>query len=82
MSLEKFRSIFEGLKVAHGYFKLEKRGLTENPRKPEFFASLRHRSFGKDHLTGTGNGLGIVPINEENNCKWGCIRYRPVPLRP
>ena len=29
--------------------------------------------FGKKHLQGEGAALGIVPITETNDCKWGCI---------
>ncbi|HAT63044.1 MAG TPA: hypothetical protein DCS66_00365, partial [Flavobacteriaceae bacterium] len=25
------------------------------------------------HLSGKGQSVGIIPINEENNCKWGCV---------
>jgi len=27
----------------------------------------------EDHLNGVDPALGIIPINEHNNCKWGCI---------
>jgi len=81
MSLEKFRSIFEGLKVAHGYFKLEKTGANGKTQgKAGVLREPQTPKLWEDHLTGTGNGLGIVPINEENNCKWGCIDIDQYPL--
>ena len=27
----------------------------------------------QDHLKGVEPALGIIPINENNMCKWGCI---------
>ena len=27
----------------------------------------------KNHIEGKGPALGIIPITESNNCKWGCI---------
>ena len=26
-----------------------------------------------NHLTGEGPALGIIPITEDNDCRWGCI---------
>ena len=33
-----------------------------------------------DHLNGKEPSLGIIPINEENNCYWGCIDIDEYPL--
>jgi hypothetical protein len=38
------------------------------------------RLFGKAHLSGKGAGVGIIPINETNDCKWGCIDIDQYPL--
>ena len=27
----------------------------------------------EDHLNGIEPSLGIIPINEDNECRWGCI---------
>ncbi len=81
MEIKKFASIFDGLKEAYGYFKIEKTGsngkaqgkagVTREPRTPELW---------QNHLLGKGTGLGIIPINEDNNCKWGCIDIDQYPL--
>jgi hypothetical protein len=31
-------------------------------------------------LSGKGNSVGIIPINEDNKCKWGCIDVDQYPL--
>ena len=74
-------AIFDGLKEAHGYFKIEKTaangkaqgkaGVTREPRTKKLW---------ENHLSGKGNGLGIIPINEDNMCKWGCIDVDQYPL--
>ena len=73
--------IFEGLKVAHGYFKIEKTGANGKAQgKAGVLREPQTTQLWQEHLTGTGNGLGIVPINEENSCKWGCIDIDQYPL--
>ena len=32
------------------------------------------------HLSGKGTGIGIIPINEDNMCKWGCVDVDQYPL--
>tara|TARA_R110000796_G_scaffold22846_8_gene65827 strand:- start:8110 stop:9648 length:1539 start_codon:yes stop_codon:yes gene_type:complete len=81
MSVDKFMGIFEGLKVAHGYFKIEKTGANGKAQgKAGVLREPQTTQLWQEHLTGTGNGLGIVPINEENSCKWGCIDIDQYPL--
>jgi hypothetical protein len=81
MSIEKFMAIFDGLKVAHGYFKIEKTGASGKAQgKAGVLREPQTKKLWEDHLSGTGNGLGIIPINEENNCKWGCIDIDQYPL--
>jgi hypothetical protein len=73
--VDKFINIFEGLKRAHG--------CTYINSVPKNGAKLKTKSFVKreivtrqhfeDHLNGIEPTLGIIPINEEDNCKWGCI---------
>ena len=81
MSVEKFMAIFDGLKMAHGYFKIEKTGANGKAQgKAGVLREPQTRQLWEDHLSGTGSGLGIIPINEENNCKWGCIDIDQYPL--
>ncbi len=81
MTVKKFSAIFDGLKEAYGYFKIEKTGsngkaqgkagVTRHPRTTKLW---------ENHLSGKGTGLGIIPINEDNMCKWGCIDVDQYPL--
>ncbi len=72
--IEKFKEIFKGLERAHGCTKIS--APTENGVK------LKGQSFvvrqpvtdnlWRMHLQGT-QSLGIIPINEDNQCVWGCV---------
>lgn len=81
MSVEKFMAIFEGLKEAHGYFKIEKTNANgKNTGKAGILREPQTVHLWESHLSGQGNGLGIIPINEDNCCKWGCIDIDQYPL--
>ena len=75
MDIEKFKEIFRGLNVAYGKFipsdtndagKLQ--GDNKIIRQPDGLPD----KLWEDHLNGT-NSLGIIPIDENNECRWGCI---------
>ena len=75
MDIEKFKEIFRGLNIAYGKFipsdtndagKLQ--GDNKNIRQPDGLPD----KLWEDHLNGT-NSLGIIPIDENNECRWGCI---------
>ena len=81
MSLDKFMAIFDGLKEAHGYFKIEKTSASGKAQgKAGVLREPQTTQLWENHLLGTGNGLGIIPINEDNCCKWGCIDIDQYPL--
>lgn len=81
MSLEKFASIFDGLKEAYGYFKIEKTGANGKAKgKAGIVREPRTAKLWENHLAGNGTGLGIIPINEDSMCKWGCIDIDQYPL--
>lgn len=81
MSIEKFSAIFDGLKEAYGTFKIEKKQANgKNGGKAAILREPRTMVLWEGHLTGKGKGIGIIPINEENNCKWGCIDIDQYPL--
>ena len=81
MSLDKFMTIFDGLKEAHGYFKIEKTGANGKAQgKAGVLREPRTKQLWEKHLSGDGNGLGIIPINEDNQCVWGCIDVDVYPL--
>ena len=70
----KFKNIFEGLKIAYGQY--QKGDREENGKqKGKAFIVRKNVSddLWKNHIEGKGPALGIIPITESNNCKWGCI---------
>ena len=81
MYVDKFMAIFDGLKEAHGYFKIEKTAANGKAQgKAGVMREPRTKKLWENHLSGKGNGLGIIPINEDNMCKWGCIDVDQYPL--
>lgn len=81
MLVEKFMSIFDGLQEAYGYFKIEKKEANgKNKGKAGIVKQPRTMKLWEGHLSGKGIGIGIIPINAENSCKWGCIDIDQYPL--
>jgi hypothetical protein len=81
MSIKKFMAIFDGLKEAYGYFKIESTGSNGKAKgKAGVLKSPRTTKLWESHLKGGGTGLGIIPINEDNQCIWGCIDIDQYPL--
>ena len=71
---EKLNQIFHGSSRAHGTFTVENNIIgqkTQGKAKTikTIGASVKHW---QDHLEGT-QGLGIIPIDEDNLVKWGAI---------
>ena len=69
-----FKNIFKGLERAHGCTKV---GPTNNSGEKVKGQSFVVRQPVTDdlwtkHLNGT-QSLGIIPINEDNQCVWGCV---------
>ena len=75
MKTEKFKNIFEGLKIAYGQYQKGER--SENGSKQQGKAFIVRKNVSDDlwenHLQGKGPALGIIPIREDNACRWGCI---------
>ena len=81
MSVEQFSAIFDGLKQAYGTFKIEKKTQSgKNSGKAAVIREPRTTALWEGHLAGTGQAIGIIPINEDNECKWGCIDIDQYPL--
>jgi len=81
MEIKKFASIFDGLKEAYGYFKIEKTGSNGKAQgKAGVTREPRTKELWENHLLGNSMGIGIIPINEDNCCKWGCIDIDQYPL--
>ena len=72
--INEFIKIFEGYEWAHGIFKKDKSNL---PGKVEGVSIVKREEVTKvmweNHLNGLEPSLGIMPVNEKSECKWGCI---------
>jgi hypothetical protein len=82
MSLvEKFATIFNGLQLAYGTFTIDKKQLNgKSTGRAAIIREPRTTELWEGHLSGKGRGVGIIPINEENQCVWGCIDVDQYPL--
>ena len=72
--VDRFKKIFKGLERAHGCTKVSEP--TENGVKVKGQSFVVRQPVTDDlwrmHLQGT-QSLGIIPINEDNQCVWGCV---------
>lgn len=81
MSVEKFAAIFDGLKLAYGTFIVEKQQANgKNTGRASVIREPRNTKLWEGHLSGKGRGIGIIPINEDNQCVWGCVDIDQYPL--
>lgn len=74
--IDKFIDIFGGLRSAYGI--TTKTGEIrardgKHETKNSIIRSEVHDGLYQDHLDGKEPALGIVPINEDDNCRWGCV---------
>ena len=73
--MEKLKQIFSGLTIAYGQYQPGDRG--ENGTKQKGKAFIVRKTVTDElwinHLAGKGPALGIIPITENNDCRWGCI---------
>jgi hypothetical protein len=80
MSVQKFIDIFDGLQEAYGTFKIEKESATGKMQgKAAVVRESRTTVLWENHLKGK-TGIGIIPINSDNECQWGCIDVDQYPL--
>ena len=72
--IEKFSTIFDGLRLAYGTFKIENRNEKGKATgKAMIVREPRTEATWEGHLSGNGQSVGIIPINENNESRWGCI---------
>ena len=73
--MEDFRKIFTGLERAHGCTYVDKKGADGLKVKGKSFVKREPvtEELWQNHLNGIEPSLGIIPIDEENKCRWGCI---------
>lgn len=77
----KFAAIFDGLKSAYGTFRIDsKKADGKNTGKASLLRNPRTTELWEGHLSGKGDSIGIIPINEDNQCVWGCIDIDQYPL--
>ena len=69
-----FEKIFKGLERAHGCTKVTSPAENGVKLKGQSFVVRQPvtEELWKMHLDGT-QSLGIIPINEDNQCVWGCV---------
>lgn len=81
MSIEQFSTIFNGLQLAYGTYKIEKQNQNgKNTGRAAIVREPRTTELWEGHLSGKGQAIGIIPINEDNKCVWGCIDVDQYPL--
>ena len=69
---EDFFRIFPGLNRAYGQFFITER---KGPKLDGYGKTIRelyNAELWKEHLDGK-TGLGVIPIDENNQCKWACL---------
>jgi hypothetical protein len=78
---EKFTKLFQGSTKAHGYFEINKnRGDGKKQGNARTIKTAGPSiTLWESHLAGE-YGLGVIPIDEQNSCCWGCIDVDVYPL--
>ena len=73
--IERFKNIFTGLERAHGVTYVDKKGADGQKIKGKSFVTREYVTddMWSKHLQGTEPSLGIIPITDDNTCRWGCI---------
>ena len=73
--MDKFKQIFSGLTIAYGQYQPGDRGENGSKQKGKAFIVRKTVTdeLWTNHLGGEGPALGIIPITENNDCRWGCI---------
>jgi hypothetical protein len=73
--LERLREIFRGLETAYGQTKKTSEVRPNGKQEVKSFTIKQPvtNELWQAHIDGVEPALGIVPINEDNECKWGCI---------
>ena len=73
--MKNFIDLFSGLQRAHGCTYVEKKNADGTKIKGKSFVKREPvtEQLWTNHLNGIEPSLGIIPIDETNKCKWGCI---------
>lgn len=74
MEKDKFKKIFSGLQIAYGQYQPGDRSENGKQKGKAFIVRKPVTDdLWENHLKGEGAALGIIPITEDNSCRWGCI---------
>ena len=72
--MDKFKQIFSGLTIAYGQYQPGDRGENGKQQGKAFIVRKTVTDeLWTNHLEGKGPALGIIPITDTNDCRWGCI---------
>ena len=73
--MDDFIKIFSGLDRAHGVTYVDRKGADGQKIKGKSFVQREFvtNEMWENHLKGIEPSLGIIPITDDNTCKWGCI---------
>ena len=77
----RFKNLFAGLERAHGQYvagELDEKG--KKGGKAFIKKAIVTDTLWENHLLGKDPSLGIVPINDDSACKWGCIDVDTYPI--
>ena len=78
--IQRFALLFRGLDMAYGTFVATgKKPSGKSDGKAKFVKEKRNTNTFASHLNGE-QSVGIVPINEDSQCWWGCIDIDIYPL--
>jgi len=81
MDITRFKTIFSGLDIAYGTYRIER---SKDNGKQAGKAVVVRKPPTDDlwtaHLDGVEPSLGIIPIRADNSCVWGCIDIDQYPL--
>ena len=80
-ALQKFQSIFKGLDIAYGTYKIEAQKESGKQAGQAFVVRKPPTDdLWQKHFDGHDPSLGIIPIRADNTCIWGCIDIDQYPL--
>ena len=78
--LKRFMAAFEGFSAAHGQTQISNERRAGKQKAKSFIVRKPlTEELVEEHLKGS-NGVGSIPINEENNCKFGALDIDQYPL--
>ena len=72
---DKFKEIFKGLEIAYGQTRMTE-DFNELGKHKTKYSTIKNPpvdELWQAHLDGKDPALGIIPINENSECKWGCV---------